>query len=768
MAMYKNISLIILLMILGFTGNVTAQTPTDNLANARRVFNGGDYQTAQAQFEAILIDPATTPDEKRQALHWRGRSELLAGDFATAITTLTEFLTQYPDDQLNRATQYNLGLAYEQNEQLGAAFEAYQASLIPDDSINVHIYERMGDISLEIPDNERAITAYQAGVDSTTNDNFQLALRQKIADVEIVRDNPTGAIAQYETILQISKDDMLRAKILKFWGDALTATGNSQAGYEKYLEAINNYPTVYESYLALVELVNADIPVDDLQRGLVDYHAGSYEAAIEALERYLDSPQPDKAGDALWLLGLSQRDSAKYDKAVSTFQRLIDDYPDHSYRAKANLEIGKVLGWQNKIDEAKTYYRKFAAGNPATFGAGEALWRAGILELNNDMLAEAYVSLQDMSAKYPMNDYADEALYWAGRAAFRLENYEDAAKTWGKLASRYPKSELSSFGSYWQAKSLIKLGRETEARPILETIVDKPLDYYALRARDLLAGTQPHSIPLAMPTQEQLNTEQAEAELWLREWLKPSPTQEDLTQPTARLQNNLAFQRGQKLLEIGWRDKALLEFETTKDNFWSEPLEMYQLALYFQEQNMGRLSILSAARVNFLSPTKSIEDAPIFIQRLFYPVYFPELLFAEAESQGIDPALAIALMRQESLFEYSAQSVAGARGLMQVMPATGEYIAMKIGTEKFTVDQLWQPHISIKFGTWYISQQLEFFDQHQFAALAAYNAGPGNVQEWLQDDDLDIFVEEIPFLESRMYIRLIYVNLAAYRRLYGT
>jgi soluble lytic murein transglycosylase len=111
----------------------------------------------------------------------------------------------------------------------------------------------------------------------------------------------------------------------------------------------------------------------------------------------------------------------------------------------------------------------------------------------------------------------------------------------------------------------------------------------------------------------------------------------------------------------------------------------------------------------------------------------------------------------------------GARGLMQVMPTTGEYVAERSEFGNFNTDQLWLPYINIKFGAWYINQQLGIFDNNQFAALAAYNAGPGNVLEWIDiSDDLDIFVESIPFRESRLYIRKIYVNLEAYRRIYGT
>ena len=195
---------------------------------------------------------------------------------------------------------------------------------------------------------------------------------------------------------------------------------------------------------------------------------------------------------------------------------------------------------------------------------------------------------------------------------------------------------------------------------------------------------------------------------------------------------------------------------------------MYQLSLYFQEQGLGRLSILAAARLIFLHPADSRAEAPRFIQRLLYPIYYAEVLFAEAEKYQLDPALLLAIIRQESLFERSAESAAGARGLMQVMPATGEYVAERGSFGNYNPDQLWLPYLSLRYGAWYINQQLGIFDGNQFAALAAYNAGPGNVLEWIKaSDDLDVFVEAIPYWESRTYIRNIYINLAAYRRIYG-
>jgi soluble lytic murein transglycosylase len=336
------------------------------------------------------------------------------------------------------------------------------------------------------------------------------------------------------------------------------------------------------------------------------------------------------------------------------------------------------------------------------------------------------------------------------------------------LVNKFSSSDLANFGGYWQAKSLLALGRDEEAQVVLKHIAANSLDYYSLRAHDLLTGMQPHTVPLILPTPAELRQEQAEAEAWLAKWLGLDDAQ-NLSRLSDEIRDDPAFQRGNVLLYLGLRAEALTEFEKVKDNWWDNALAMYQLSLYFRDQRMGKLSIETAARLIVLSPAGDPENAPVFIQRLFYPILFDNLIFTEAEQHEVDPALLLAIMRQESLFEESAESFAGARGLMQVMPATGDYVAERSDFEReYHPDQLWLPYISVKFGAWYISQQLGMFDGNQFAALAAYNAGPGNVLEWIKaSDDLDIFVERIPYRESRVYIRNIYVNLAAYRHLYG-
>ncbi len=787
--------------------------PSDRLAQAQRAYDIGDYETARREFNSLLADPGADPDERRLALYWRGRSELALDDTAAAGATLSMFVRKYPSDELTRAAQFNLARAYEQAAQIDQAITAYRGSIIPDDPINVYIYERIGDLQLQTGAYTDTIASYQAGLTTADEPGFQVHLREGIAQAELGRNDPAAALAQYEAILDIAQIPEYRARILRLAGQAHLADDDPEAAYERYLQAVNSYPEAYDSYLALVELVEAEVPVDNFQRGLVDYHAGAYQPAIAAFESYLESPKPpppttptlasentltqttrltateniiptatdppapsSRPAEAVWYIGRSWQALGGYNNAITYFQRLIDAYPDNPHWGQAHIEIGKTLIAQDSISQAKAAFRYFAADNPEHPLAGEALWRAARLELDGDRLEEAYLSLLELAQAYPADEYADEALYWAGRAAFMQKKLHQAIDIWTMLVDTYPNSELASFASYWQAKAWLALDQEDEAKAILARQTDGSLDYYVLRARALLAALSsnpsegagsPETVPLTIPTEAELAREQAQAERWLAEWLELDSTQ-NLAAIGPEIQNDPAFKRGQALLQIGLRQEALAEFDTVEENWWDDPLALYQLSLYFREQGLGELSIVTAARVSFLSPVEDPAEAPIFIQRLLYPIFFEELILAEAEEYDLDPALILALMRQESLFERSAESTAGARGLMQVMPTTGEYVAERGGFGQYHPDQLWLPYLSIKYGAWYLSQQLGMFDNNQLAALAAYNAGPGHVLEWIKvSDDLDVFVESIPFWESRTYIRRIYVNLAAYRRVYG-
>ena len=138
------------------------------------------------------------------------------------------------------------------------------------------------------------------------------------------------------------------------------------------------------------------------------------------------------------------------------------------------------------------------------------------------------------------------------------------------------------------------------------------------------------------------------------------------------------------------------------------------------------------------------------------------------DSYGVDPNLLLAVMRVESVYQKHIVSYAGAVGLMQIMPRTGQLIAHALGRTDFTPADLLDPHVNLEFAAWYLSSLIRRFDGHLPLAIAAYNGGPHNVRRWIQespeDMPLDALLERIPFSQTHRYVRKVLVHYEAYRR----
>src|SRR5579884_1910047 len=167
-----------------------------------------------------------------------------------------------------------------------------------------------------------------------------------------------------------------------------------------------------------------------------------------------------------------------------------------------------------------------------------------------------------------------------------------------------------------------------------------------------------------------------------------------------------------------------------------------------------------------MAPSGSSVDAPRGVRRLSYPTAFRDAVQTGTASGQLGPLLLLSLMRQESRFDPYAQSIADARGLTQVVPSTGADIAKAYGRSDFAADQLFDPNLSVAFGASYLADQIKAFNGDVFRAVAAYNAGGGAVARWAPDStDPDVFVESIPYAETREYVKSIYQYHAVYRGL---
>jgi soluble lytic murein transglycosylase len=154
---------------------------------------------------------------------------------------------------------------------------------------------------------------------------------------------------------------------------------------------------------------------------------------------------------------------------------------------------------------------------------------------------------------------------------------------------------------------------------------------------------------------------------------------------------------------------------------------------------------------------------------IFYPEPHRNLVFSAAYEHQVDPYLVFAIIRAESKYQNGAQSPAGARGLMQIMPQTGRWIAEQQGIEDFDPESLHDPETNIRFGCWYLADLSKEFDDHIPMVVAAYNAGRGKLNEWVENEQWDGNPEEIdkiPFMETRLYVKNVLKNYQAYHAIY--
>lgn len=161
---------------------------------------------------------------------------------------------------------------------------------------------------------------------------------------------------------------------------------------------------------------------------------------------------------------------------------------------------------------------------------------------------------------------------------------------------------------------------------------------------------------------------------------------------------------------------------------------------------------------------------PAWYLRAVYQLKYEDIIAKHAENYDLPPALVAAVIRQESNFDHTARSDAGAVGLMQLTPATARGIAQRTGGTRFREGDLVDPELNIRYGSWYLRNLHRTYDtrpDRYVISLAAYNAGQGRVAKWIEDDeDGQLRVDEIPFEETRQYVRRVQQLEEIYERAY--
>ena len=166
--------------------------------------------------------------------------------------------------------------------------------------------------------------------------------------------------------------------------------------------------------------------------------------------------------------------------------------------------------------------------------------------------------------------------------------------------------------------------------------------------------------------------------------------------------------------------------------------------------------------------TLALSSVP-YIEKVFYPYPFRDIIERNASVFGLEPLFVAAVIREESRFNPESESHKGAKGLMQLMPATARSIAVTLSDAAYKEEQLFDPEKNIYYGTWYLADLQKVFAGNNVLALTAYNGGRGHVQEWINKGTIDpekMRIEDIPFSETRIYVERVLKSYEKYKKLY--
>jgi len=319
---------------------------------------------------------------------------------------------------------------------------------------------------------------------------------------------------------------------------------------------------------------------------------------------------------------------------------------------------------------------------------------------------------------------AGEQLVWRARIALRQGNWPEVQSAIEGMSASL---RHESAWTYWLGRSLGMTGTPEEGRKLFEKIAGRG-DFYGLLAAEELG------ISLQVPPSA------------------PQPTQEEISQVSGRP----AIQRALALYRLNLRTEAARE--------WRWGLRSLSDRRLLAAAELARINGIWDRAANTAELTASEHN---FLLR--YPAPYKDILIKNARSSNLDEAVVLGLVRQESLFAAEARSPAGAMGLMQLMPETARLTARKIGMAGFNVSLLTKPEVNAALGTFYLRDLLNRFSANYAFAAAAYNAGPRRAERWRNAVPLEgaIYVESIPFTETRLYVQKVMANAVYYSALYG-
>ncbi len=743
--------------------------PAARIAQADQALFYGETARARDEYLTAAMNSQDV-EIQASALLGIGRSYLAEKDYAQAVESFKSLINEVPTNQSLANAYYFLAQAYLAQDLPAEAAQAFARYLelkpgVLDDIIQMH----RADALMSAGDYPAAIEAYQAAVQASSGDSGRAMIQ--IGKAYAALGDYSNAVKTYLEAYEKTDNEYIKAQANLLSGQIYSQLGFPEQAYARYQDSVANFHEAYDSYAGLLVLVQDGIPVSDLDRGIVDYYAGQYGYAAEALARYT-AAQPDHDGIPHHFRALSLRQMAEYPAAIDEWRALISDHAADGYWGQAWQEIAYTQwAYLDDFDSAAETLKNYVALQPAAPDAAERLFTAGRILERGERLTAAAATWARLIEEYPSAEISFRGLFLSGVTHFRLKDYDQALTTFQRMAALAVNPYDQSAALLWVGKTQLAMGDRAAAESAWQQAgrID-PTGYYSERALELLENRPPFSIAETIDLGIDLDVEYRQAEEWLRTSFNIT-ADVDLSS-SAELEAQPLFQRGLALWQIGEYQQARGQFESLRELLESDAANSWRLMNAMLDLGVYRTAIFASRQILNLAGMSDLDTlaAPKYFNHIRFGTYFKDLVLQEVADEGFHPLFLFSLIRQESFFEGFVSSGAGAVGLMQIMPATGAELASRYDwPDDYTSGDLLNPVINLRLGVKYLSDQLGYFGGDYYTALAAYNGGPGNAKVWsdLAGGDPDLFLEIIRFEETQRYIKNIAEFMHLYRKFYA-
>jgi soluble lytic murein transglycosylase len=704
-----------------------------------------------------------------------GVEEYHAGEWEKAQVSFEKLLLAGVDHKMQKRTRLLLGKIYAQQNN----YERAKTQL----NNVLKEYPEMGDyIQLELARIHQAEGEWQATLQQTSSLLKKYSLTLLTPEVRLLRADAYEELGNYQAaIKELRRAEKLIAR--KFsarkWKDKVPDIINRQIKLSKLLkdhdQVYNLYRRLYIYHPEVASRFQAKVQMDRMVKNLsltprplsaretrkhmrALLNNVNYTTVIKEIKRIQkqlkNKPLP---ADLYFYLAEAYKGLRKRSKANIVLRQFLRNYPKHRRTSEAHFLIAGNLWNLGNPSGALNHINTLIKTSPNSRWLPQSLLYQGRIYEDINKPSKAIGTYRLLAQMYDHELQGEMAAWRIGWIHFKSKQWLKAFDQFKQNLDQFQKGNLTDKNLFWMAKTAEKLDKASEAQILFKDLAHRfPYTYYGLEAITHLDegfSEPPEDSP---------------------PFRKASYKKErSFTQPGRRLsyRERFHFKRASELIELGNYTQARIELLRMGRSIRKNFSGVMWLSHWYNRARAYPDSLKVLQLFKDFKTKHGERELPRQFWVNFYPSAYSEYVKVETGKYDLDPWFVKGLIRQESMYDTRSLSPAGARGLMQIMPKTGKRLFARIHpNQNFDKDYLFEPDINIRLGVRYLNDLTRKHSGNGVYILITYNAGPKVLRAWLARfrniKDMDVFIESIPYPETRGYVKRVFRNHGIYKNLY--